>query len=163
MFELSVKNGNQLIVLENGNTHSISMDLNYWNVNDLLLHWAYETYGLLDGYSLKFLFTGMIAPKGQGYVRAFRTVRTRDYVHFDDVLIQSPWRIHSYNPKDIIDYLSSSKYQIVYDYNFGLDGRIPEFTISIDELEKWHHGKLEASIPKDYRSKYDLSSNAPSI
>jgi len=163
MFELSIENDNRILVRENGKEHSIPMALSYWNTNDLLLHWAYETYELLDGYGLKFLFTGMIQPQSLDYVRAFRVVRTRNYIHFDDVLIQSPWRVNSWNPKDIIDYLSSSSFQIVYDYQFGLEGRLPEFTISVEELEKWHHGKLEASIPEGYRSEYELSSNAKSI
>ena len=163
MFELSIESNNKIKIIENGNEHFIPLNLDYWNKNDLLLHWAYETYGLLDGYDIKLLFTGMIKPKDQGYVRAFRTVRTRNFVHFDDVLIQSPWRVHSWNPKNIIDSISSIDYGILYDYQFGLEGRLPEFTICVEELEEWHHGKLEKTIPKDYKSNHELSSNAKNI
>ena len=86
MFDLQIRQNNSIIVKENGNEHSIPMELDYWTVNDLLLHWAYESYCLLDGYSTKFLFTGMIQPGSKNYIRAFRTLSTRNYIHFDDIL-----------------------------------------------------------------------------
>ena len=84
MFDLTIDNTNNLHVIENENEHIIPIVMEYWNTNDLMLHWGYETYDLIDGYALRFLLTGMLVLKGQGYIRAFRAVRTCNQVHFDD-------------------------------------------------------------------------------
>jgi len=69
-----------------------------------------------DGYALRFLLTGMLVLKGQGYIRAFRAVRTRNQVHFDDVLIVVPWNVQQWKPIEAIEYILSPHSQAVYDY-----------------------------------------------
>jgi len=160
MFEIEIQNHQTIVIRENGKDHTVSMDLKYWSINDLLNHWLFETHQLLDGYCTKLLFLDMVKPKSTNHIRALRAVRTTNCIHFDDVYIQSPWTVHSWNPKDIIDYISSNKYEIVYDYEHNLESRIPSFTIKAKELEDWHYGNLEESIPDDFESKFELSSSA---
>lgn len=163
MFGMTIDNDDNLHVIENGNEHIIPIVMEYWNNKDLLLHWGYETYDLMDGYALRFLLTGMHVIKGQGYIRAFRTVRTRNKVHFDDVLIVVPWEVRKWEPIEAIEYVFSSQFPTVYDYQFKLEGRIPEFSISHDELSNWNCEDIEKNpIAGNYESKYRLYAEQPS-
>lgn len=160
ILEIEIQDCQTIVIRENGNEHNVSLNLSYWGINDLLTHWAYETHQLLDGYCTKLLFLGMVKPKSTNHIRALRAIRTTSHIHFDDVYIQSPWIVHSWNPKDIINYISSNKYQVVYDYEHNLENRISAFSIQAKELEEWHCGNLEKSIPDGFESKFELCSSA---
>ncbi|WP_444885818.1 hypothetical protein [Microbulbifer sp. PSTR4-B] len=157
MFDLNIDNKNNLHVIENGNEHIIPIVMEYWNTRDLILHWGYETYDLLDGYALRFLLTGMHVLKGQGYIRAFRTVRTRNKIHFDDVLIVAPWNVQQWEPIEALEYIVSPHTQTVYDYQFKLPDRIPEFFVTSDELSFWNNETIEKDpLAGTYEPKYKL-------
>ncbi|WNO10076.1 hypothetical protein [Teredinibacter sp. KSP-S5-2] len=135
----------------------IPMSINGWSEIDVLQHWGYELYDLLDHYTLRFLLTGLIESKcGQGYIRAFRAVRNRDSVHFDDVLVVSPWNVRGWTPIEAVEYVLSPASQAVYDYQFEIDNRLPEFSVSSEDLSVWMFETLEKEVPVNYESKYRL-------
>ena len=94
MFEMGVQDGRIICIKENHRRHEIPLQIEHWNINDLLMHWAHQAYDMLDGYATRILFTSMIAPGAADNIRAFRAVRTHTKVHFDDIYIKSPWLYH---------------------------------------------------------------------
>jgi len=110
----------------------------------------------LDGYALKLLFLSMIVEREQGYLRALRAVRTRNRLHFDDVRISVPWKVRSWNPMESIEYALSSKGQSRIDYSFNSTDRIPEFSVSLEELAEFKFTNLEQTVPDNYESNFKL-------
>ena len=165
MFELNINKENEIRVHENGNTHVISTSMTHWGLNDLLSHWGYEVYDLLNGYevydllngyALKYLFLSMSVEKDQGHLRAFRAVRTRNLIVFDDLRVAVPWKVRSWNPMESIEYALSSEGQSRIDYSFNSADRIPEFSVSQEELAEFHFKKLEPAVPERYVSDFKL-------
>ncbi len=162
MFEINVKENNMIAVQENGNHHCIDFEITHWTTFDLLAHWGYEIYNLIDSYSIKLLYLSMTVNNNQGYLRAFRTVRTIHQIHFDDVLFAVPWKLHSWNPMEAIEYANSPKGHARIDYSFDAPNRIPEFSVSHEELSHYLSEKLEKAVPVDYESSYKLWYGEPS-
>ncbi|MFT4908656.1 MAG: hypothetical protein ACI978_002753 [Oleispira sp.] len=137
MFKLDVNDNNEIEIIENGNTHTIPLEMEQWSAKDLKEHWGTEIYGLLDGYYSTFLFLGMTIRKEQGLLRAFRAVRIRDDIVFDEVLIVSPWKVRGWNPMDMLQRADSTASQTVYDYEYKSPQRLPEFSVSASDVRKW--------------------------
>lgn len=156
MFKLSINSDQDIEVIEGGNSHVISLNFSHWSADDLLSHWGFEINGLLNGYSVRYLFLSMIEVGGQGYLRTFRAVRTRNDIHFDDMLAEVPWRVREWNPMECIEYMLSDKGFSRINYRVSVPDRIHEFSVSATDLADYLYQVLEPLIPDDYDSKYKL-------
>jgi hypothetical protein len=156
MFELSINKEKQIQVYENGNIHFISTFMSHWNKYDLLCHWKYGLYDLLKCYAEQYIFLSMSVESEQGYLRAFRTVRTRNLIVSDDVRFAVPWKARSWNPIESIEYALSSRGRLRLDHSFNSADRIPELLVSPEEIDEFLHKKLEPEVPDNYVSEFKL-------
>ena len=141
-------------VKENGNVHGFPLIAEKWTDADFYHHWALESYSLAEDKAIAYLFTGMRDRGSKRTARAFRVLRTRGSLLFDDVLVGAPlWSGNS--PDSLIEYANNPEYPIFNSYHCAFDekdetnfkeNRIPEFSVSMSELRDWLWGDLQKKM-----------------